>query len=518
MNSLKFYPNINSNEYIEIKCPENYKSLVSRINEINENYLKYNSIIYKDDEDNIYISNEEDFSIFKEKFNTIYLIEKKDYDLRTVETNKTVTTIFNTNYGENKKKEIEDSLNYETNNFVENEKSISESINQNTDINLNNENKIPNNRIIEMKLQEYSNKIEDFQKELNVKNNDIIGLKEKNKIFEKTIKELKEKIENNEKDNEIKKLKEGNDILEKKLKEMENKIKILEENEEKKNIKINELENKLIELKEKIENKEKDNEIKKIIEGNKILEKKLNEIENKIRNNNLLENRINELEKKIQLSNPKNIEIEKEKKIKECKEEIIEKEKEINELNINIKKCAQDNEKLKEIIKNLENKLKENANEKEKEKEKEKKNIINFENYKKELEEEFNKKSLNLKNHINDYLKNKMNQFINDLSLDLFNENKKILKKEFDDIYENEKKRKIIYEENVKKEKNKKEEINNKKTYKCHFCKENLINIFFQCEYCDEFYICEKCKSQLNTKNKEHIYNHTFQKIKVLYS
>ncbi len=95
MNTLKFYPNINSSEYIEFECPENYKSLVSRINKINEEYLKNNSIIYKDGEDNISITNEEDFSNFKGQYNSIYLIER-DNDLRTVFTNKTVTTIFHT--------------------------------------------------------------------------------------------------------------------------------------------------------------------------------------------------------------------------------------------------------------------------------------------------------------------------------------------------------------------------------------------------------------------------------------
>ena len=400
--SLKCYTNINSSEYEEFEYPENFKALEAQINQMDENYLKNNNIIYYDyNKDEIVINNEEVFSCFKG--DTIYLKEKfKDKTLTTKE----IPSII-----QEKKQNTENSLNDCNNQYfpITNDSNVSlknnNSNNNNCDLGFENNKNINNN--LEATINEFENR--------------------KNELIEIY--------------NEINQLKESNKELEKKNSELENKIKLLESQNE---IKLNQ-------ISEKYNN----------------LEKKFIEFENQLN-----------------------------------KKELSKKEKEINELKVmnkNLKiKYNEELKKLKEINVNLEKKLNKFEN---------KEDFSDNEKCKNELEEEIDKKCLTMKNYISNYFEEK----IKDLSLYIFKENKNFLKKEIEKL--NEKKN----NNNTIKLIEKKVEQKNEKNIisKCKLCNEKIINKLYKCENCDDFIVCENCNNKLITKEKQHIYNHTFELINI---
>ena len=400
--TLKCYTNINSSEYIVFEFPENFKDLEAQINQMDENYLKNNNIIYYDyNKDEIEINNEEVFSEFKG--DTIYLKEKVDDKMLTT---KEIPSMF-----QQKKQNTENSINDCNNKYFP--------ITNDTNVSLNNNNSINNN--IDL----------GFENNKNINNNSETKINE----FENRKNELIEIY------NEINQLKESNKELEKKNSELENKIKLLESQNE---IKLNQ-------ISEKYNN----------------LEKKFIEFENQLN-----------------------------------KKELSKKEKEINELKVmnkNLKiKYNEELKKLKEINVNLEKKLNKFEN---------KEDFSDNEKCKNELEEEIDKKCLTMKNYISNYFEEK----IKDLSLYIFKENKNFLKKEIEKL--NEKKN----NNNTIKLIEKKVEQKNEKNIisKCKLCNEKIINKLYKCENCDDFIVCENCNNKLITKEKQHIYNHTFELINI---
>ena len=255
--------------------------------------------------------------------------------------------------------------------------------------------------------------------------------------------------------------------------------------------KINEFENRKNELIEIY------NEINQLKESNKELEKKNSELENKIK---LLESqneiKLNQMSEKYNNLEKKFIEFENQLN----KKELSKKEKEINELKVmnkNLKiKYNEELKKLKEINVNLEKKLNKFEN---------KEDFSDNEKCKNELEEEIDKKCLTMKNYISNYFEEK----IKDLSLYIFKENQNFLKKEIEKL--NEKKN----NNNTIKLIEKKVEQKNEKNIisKCKLCNEKIINKLYKCENCDDFIVCENCNNKLKTKEKQHIYNHTFELI-----
>ena len=185
--SLKCYTNINSSEYEEFEYPENFKALEAQINQMDENYLKNNNIIYYDyNKDEIEINNEEVFSEFKG--DTIYLKEKLD--------DKMLTTKVNPSIIQQKKQNTENSINDCNNQYfpITNDSNVSNNI----DLGFENNKNINNNS--ETKINEFENR----KNELIEIYNEINQLKESNKELEKKNSESENKIKLLESQNEIK--------------------------------------------------------------------------------------------------------------------------------------------------------------------------------------------------------------------------------------------------------------------------------------------------------------------------
>ena len=166
--SLKCYTNINSSEYEEFEYPENFKALEAQINQMDENYLKNNNIIYYDyNKDEIEINNEEVFSEFKG--DTIYLKEKLD--------DKMLTTKVNPSIIQQKKQNTENSINDCNNQYfpITNDSNVSNNI----DLGFENNKNINNNS--KKKINEFENR----KNELIEIYNEINQLKLSNKKFKK---------------------------------------------------------------------------------------------------------------------------------------------------------------------------------------------------------------------------------------------------------------------------------------------------------------------------------------------
>ena len=218
----------------EIEAPENLRTLKQKLLEYNNGLEAYNIYYYDEMNDQIIISDDNDYNMFLESNNNIITFKEKMFDSNfsnTITTNTIITNTFS-KFGtsskviniytelENKNKEINDLQNTLNKNKNELE-------NKNKEIN-DLQNKLNENK---NELENKNKEINDLQNTLNENKNELEKAKNKiNKLNERK-QQLKKDLE--EKDIEINK-------LQKRKEKLKNKLENFKKSAEKQNINVNE--------------------------------------------------------------------------------------------------------------------------------------------------------------------------------------------------------------------------------------------------------------------------------------